>query len=398
MLVVKYPKVYYIMMVVGFALIAGGGMSRSFLPILGRELNPSGLLVGFVMSSYHFVRTFLEIPSGFISDKIGRRTPIIIGLGLSTAGAVLCGFSMSIYQLILGRTIWGLGAALYFTNNLALVIDLFDPSMRGKALGNLQGVEMIGSLIGQPAGAFLAELIGFRNVFFLSGLSIAIAFIFSFVSKAFKETDETIVRYRRPLREALQGIKNRGLFLVSLARMMRMIITMGVIMTAFPLFLHDELSMTVTMIGMVMTIRTTAFILSTFTGGQVIDRIGIKTGAIAGVFLEAATLLLYPWIRSPYLVYTLVFIGGFGSGLFHISLSLLMSLQVNEKSIGSGVGIYRTFQDIGSVIGPILIMLTAEALGFASTFIVGLAIYLMLIPLIFLTDQRSYQNDSNTVP
>jgi MFS family permease len=93
--VVKYPKVYYVMIVIGFALITGGGLSRSFLPLLGRELYPSGLLVGFAMSSYHFIRTFLEIPSGFISDRMGRRTPVIVGLGLSTVGAVICGVSTS---------------------------------------------------------------------------------------------------------------------------------------------------------------------------------------------------------------------------------------------------------------------------------------------------------------
>ena len=160
----KYPKVYYIMIVIGFTLICGGELSRSFLPLLGRELDPSGLLVGFAISSYHFIRTFLEIPSGFISDRLGRRMPVIVGLGLSTFGAVICGFSTSIYHLIIGRTLWGLGAALYFTNNFALVIDLFEPSIRGHALGNLHGIEMIGSLVGQPAGAFLAYLIGFRNV------------------------------------------------------------------------------------------------------------------------------------------------------------------------------------------------------------------------------------------
>jgi len=385
----NYPKIYYIMIIIGFALITGGGLSRSFLPLLGRELDPSGLLVGFAMSSYHFIRTFLEIPSGFISDKIGRRLPVIVGLGLSTLGAVICGFSTSIYHLILGRTVWGFGAALYFTNNLALVIDLFEPSIRGKALGSLQGIEMIGSLIGQPAGAFLADWIGFRNVFFFSALSIGVSFLFSFASREFKEADANKVRRDTSLLASLHGVKNRGLFLVSIVRMMRMIITMGVIMTAFPLFLNDELSMTVTVIGVVMAIRTVAFILSTFSGGYAIDRLGAKTAAIVGIVIEAGTLLLYPVTANPHTVFLLVFIGGFGAGLFQIALALLMSLQMEEKFIGSGVGIYRTFQDAGSVIGPILVMVIAEATDIQSTFMVGVAAYLISIPLLLLTKKSN---------
>jgi len=58
---------------------------------------------------------------------------------------------------------------------------------------------------------------------------------------------------------------------------------------------------------------------------------------------------------------------------------------MEEEFIGSGVGIYRTFQDTGSVIGPILFMLIAEATGIRPTFMIGSAAYLIAIPLILLT-------------
>jgi predicted MFS family arabinose efflux permease len=278
-----------------------------------------------------------------------------------------------------------LGAALYFTNNIALVIDLFDPSIRGKALGNLHGIEMIGSLIGQPAGAFIADVIGFQNVFYLSAVSIAVSFLFAWTSREFKDADTHRVQRGTSLLDSLRGVKSRGLFLVSLVRMLRMIITMSVIMTAFPLFLTDHFALTVTLIGLVMTTRTVAFMIATFSGGHVIDRIGTKSAAVIGILIEATTLLLYPLIPEASIVFVLVFVGGFGSGLFQIALALLMSLQMEERFIGSGVGIYRTFQDAGSVVGPILVMLIAEAVGIRSTFIVGLGAYLLSIPLILLT-------------
>ena len=160
---------------------------------------------------------------------------------------------------------------------------------------------------------------------------------------------------------------------------------MGVIMTVFPLFLNDELYMSVTVIGIVMATRTIAFIISTFSGGYIIDKLGSKTSAILGILVEAATLLLYPLIMTPDLVFPLVFIGGLGSGIFQISLALLMSLQMEEKFIGSGVGIYRTFQDAGSVIGPILFIFIAEVTGIRPAFMIGSAAYLITIPLILLT-------------
>jgi MFS family permease len=216
-------------------------------------------------------------------------------------------------------------------------------------------------------------------------LSIAISFTFSLFSKEFRDVDQHKVRTGITLRESLQGLKNQGLLLVSIVRMLRMMITMRVVMTAFPIFLTDELSVTVTIIGVVMSLRTLAFILSTFSGGHVIERLGSKTTTIIGILIEASTLLLYPSVRELNLVFVLVFVGGFGSGLFQISLALLMSVQMEERFIGSGVGVYRTFQDTGSVIGPILVMLIAEMMGIRSVFTVGLVAYLLAIPLILLT-------------
>lgn len=130
--------------------------------------------------------------------------------------------------------------------------------------------------------------------------------------------------------------------------------------------------MIVTGIGMAMTVRTVAFMSSTFSGVDMIDRFGSKTSALVGSLIEASPLLLYPLITNP----TLVLMGGCGSEFFLTSQALLTSLQIGEKCIGSGVGIYRTFQDSGSVLGPILIMLIAEMINSRAPFIFGLIAYL----------------------
>jgi len=112
---VKYSTVYFETLFVCFLLVLGYSMLRSFLPIFARELDPSGVLVGFSISSYFFARTFIELPSGFISDRTGGRKTILLGLSLSIVGSLVCAFSTSIYILISGLTLWGLGTALFFT-------------------------------------------------------------------------------------------------------------------------------------------------------------------------------------------------------------------------------------------------------------------------------------------
>jgi DHA1 family multidrug resistance protein-like MFS transporter len=139
----------------------GMGLSTSFLPLLASDIDPSGVLVGLVVSAFFFSRVFIEIPAGIISDRIGRRKLLIIGLCLYAIGAFLCAQASVIHILIVGRAIWGLGTASFFMTTTALMIDLFDSRARGTALGIFQGIEFIGNFIGTPIGAFLATVVSY---------------------------------------------------------------------------------------------------------------------------------------------------------------------------------------------------------------------------------------------
>lgn len=371
----SYPRIYYLMMLMGFALIAGGGMGRAFLPLLSRELDPSGFWVGFAMSSYHFARTFLEIPSGWISDKMGRRLPVIIGLGLGALGALLCSLATSIGVLILGRSLWGIGAALYFTNNLAFVIDLVQPGLRGRALGTMHSVEMLGSLLGQPVGAFLAEFIGFTAVFAIASLCIGCGFLFALGSQALKQVPLPLPTSTRTTQSIRQILQNRGLVIISLIRMCRMILTMGLMMTVFPLFLHDDLLLTVGLIGVALTVRSLGFISATLLGGYLSDRIGPKQTASVGILLESSAFFAFTLITQLPLIYGMALVGGIGGGLFQIGVAVLMTQYVGQEQVGTGVGVYRTFQDTGSVIGPMFMFFIIESTTMRMAFYIGILVY-----------------------
>jgi len=142
------PVVYYELMSLGFAIMMGMSLSSSFLPIMAQDLDPSGVLVGMVISAWFLSRIFLEFPAGMLSDRLGRRRLLVFGIGLSSFGPILCAFATNIYMLILGRAIWGLGTSFYFMNNMALLMDLLPMSVRGRALGFSQGLEFVGSFMG----------------------------------------------------------------------------------------------------------------------------------------------------------------------------------------------------------------------------------------------------------
>ncbi|MEM2915127.1 MAG: MFS transporter, partial [Candidatus Bathyarchaeia archaeon] len=101
-----YQKAYLELLVSSFTLVMSMGSISAFLPILSHELDPSGILVGLVVSVWFLSRIFTEIPSGILADNIGRYKLLVTGLVLSTLGAFLCSFANAILILIVGRAIW----------------------------------------------------------------------------------------------------------------------------------------------------------------------------------------------------------------------------------------------------------------------------------------------------
>lgn len=386
----KYPLVYFKMLFVGFLLILGHSMLRSFLPIFAGKLDPTGVLVGFTVSSYFFARTFIELPSGFISDRIGRRTPIVLGLCLSIIGSFTCVFSTSIYVLILGLTIWGLGAAFFFTNNMAFIIDLFEARVRGRAIGTFQGIEFIGSFAGAPIGGFLAEWLGYTSVFYVAGASIAMGFLVAFVSKGLAQIGARTKKSSTQMsfRGSLNGLKSSGLFATCVTSLSRMFIAQGVISTILPIYLHDFLNMSVGTIGVIFGIRTAAVCLATATCGYISDKTGRKPVIFAGILVESLCLILYTLTRSLEFLTILTFIEAFGAGMVSAALIALMSEQVASEYMGSAVGLFRTFLDAGAVIGPVLIVLILKAFTIYACFSFGAVLLLANIPILLIARER----------
>lgn len=392
----RYPRVYFVLLTTGFMLIFGYSMLRSFLAIYAEQLDPTGVLVGFTISSYFFARTFIELPSGIISDRIGRSIPIVLGTLLGALGAIICAFSSSsIYVLIVGLMIWGLGAALVFTNNMALIIDLFEPQVRGRALGNFQGIEFIGSFAGAPIGGFLAELflgygLGYSTIFYVVGISILAAFLAAYASKELKKTGGRPGEgtTRLSVGETLKGLRNWGLFITCTVSFARMFIMQGVFSTVFPIYLKDFINISVGLIGIVLGVRTGGLIVATIASGHLSDRIGRKPVIIAGIFVEGLFIYLYTLADSFELISALAFFEGLGAGMISVTLIALMSEQVAPEQRGGAVGLYRTFMDVGAVVGPVVVRMVQLAFDMYACFYMSVALLLVNVPTLLTVRER----------
>ncbi|UCH32055.1 MAG: MFS transporter [Candidatus Bathyarchaeota archaeon] len=371
----KNSGAYLRLLLFGFLQLFGYSMSSPFLPILGAEQDPTKILAGVLIGSHFLSRVFTELPSGLIIDRLGGKKPILLSFLLSAIGAIVCAFSMSIYMLLLGLMIWGLGSAFFFTSSTILVIRFFELHSRGRALGTLQAVGFAGIFVGAPVGGFIAEYLGYKLVFLVSGAFMVAGFLIAFFSKSFKER-----LAKRPGRvstlNALRELKNWRILCICIASLFRMYIAQGIMLTSFPIYLHDFLNVGIGLIGISMGIRTLGLSIGTIAFGYVADRRGRKSVALAGLAIESICLCLFTRAFSFMSLLSLVFLEGMGSGMLSVALILFVTEQTTKYQ-GSIVGLYRTFMDIGAVTGPIFTMVIYTIFGVLATFTFG-AVMLIL--------------------
>src|SRR5215470_7374292 len=102
------------------------------IPALQATFQANIVDVQWVVEAYALFLSALILVGGVLGDRYGRRRVFLAGLTLFAAASVACGLSANIRQLIIARSIQGVGAALLVPGSLAIISATFDEKSRGK--------------------------------------------------------------------------------------------------------------------------------------------------------------------------------------------------------------------------------------------------------------------------
>ncbi len=140
----------------------------------------STTLVGIVIGGYALTQMIFQVPFGVMSDKLGRKGTIIMGLVLFAIGSLICALSTDIYTLMLGRLLQGAGAIGAVVT--AMISDLVKEEQRPKAMA-LMGMSIAGAFaISMIAGPTLGAAFGVEFLFYIT-MILALVSIYVLVKK-----------------------------------------------------------------------------------------------------------------------------------------------------------------------------------------------------------------------
>lgn len=138
------------------------------LPALQSALHANLAAVQWVVESYALPLAALLILGGSLGDQYGRRKIFVAGVMVFSVASMWCGFGHSIGELIIARSLQGVGAALLVPGSLALISANFSEQQRGRAIGTWSGFTAITAAIGPVLGGWLIEHGSWRWIFFIN--------------------------------------------------------------------------------------------------------------------------------------------------------------------------------------------------------------------------------------
>jgi MFS family permease len=324
-------------------------------------------LIGEALGIYGLTQGLLQIPFGLLSDKVGRKTMIVLGLLLFAAGSAIAALSTSIGGVIIGRAVQGAGAVGAVI--LALVADLTTEENRTKAMA-LVGISIGASfMLALVAGPILATFIGVAGIFWLMvGLAfVGIAITEFAVPKpprlsVHRDAETVPALIGSVLRNGELLRLNFGIFTLHAMLTASFLVVPGLLRETLDIANHSDWMVYLPVLVVSVAVMVPAIIVA-----EKYRRMkGVFVAAVAGLVVSQA--MLYAGAHNLFVLLAALTIFFSAFNVMEASLPSLITKVAPPAAKGTATGLYSSAQFLGIFAGGILGGLAHQHGGAAGVF------------------------------
>lgn len=149
-------------------------MVAPIIPALSNAFGTSAETVGLIVPAYLIPYGIATLAYGLLADRIGIHRVMFTSLAAFAVLTMLTATAQSVEQLVLWRTVTGIGASGVVPLALALVGRLYPYEQRRRPLGWLFGAMAGGMAFGSPLGAMIVPFVGWQGLFVVVGTAGAV--------------------------------------------------------------------------------------------------------------------------------------------------------------------------------------------------------------------------------
>ncbi|MFN3740730.1 MAG: MFS transporter [Thermodesulfovibrionales bacterium] len=381
--------------IVGFFARFSYSLARSpVLPLFAVYLGAGPEATGIAVGISTVTGILFKLPSGALSDIIGRKGTMFIGLIFFAFTPFTYLFIKDYTLLVIIRFIHGFATAVYGPVSMAVVIDIAG-GKKGEKLSWFSSITIIGNLIGAPAGGFLLyrlsggtpTFLDFHTVYIVSGITGLLSLLIALKLLTQEEKIERDKNFKEAYQRFFSGIRevigDKGVLITSNMEGLQNL-AVGALEAFLPLYAVKIAGLNEFQAGLLWGIQVLVTILSKPVMGRVSDRYGRKPLISAGMLLCALSFASIPLMRDFYLLMLAAIVFGTGEAFVTSSSAALIADICKEKNYGTAMGTFGTIFDIGHASGPILAGFLIARFDYLYSFLLMSAILLFSLPFFIL--------------
>lgn len=347
----------------------------------------SANLIGLLVGIYAIMQVIFQLPFGVLSDKIGRKNAMAIGLILFIIGSLICARSLDIYTMLFGRALQGVGAVGAVAT--AMISDFVKEEERGKAMaimGALIGLSFASSMILSP---ILSYKFGLSSLFNLSAFLSVICIIMLYLTIP-KEPKITHHGDKFPLTTLL---RDKNLALMNLTNFLQKTF-MSMAFFAIPIVLVNSLGFERANLYKVYILATIFGFLAMGISGAFGEKRGFgKQILLAGVVFFILSYAVFAISKSPAVFIAGVVLFFIGFNMHEPIMQSLASKFAKSSQKGSVLGIFNSIGFFGSFVGGVFggILMSRYGLSYLAIFVSIIAVVWFVL-LLYLTNPNCFVN------
>ena len=364
---------------ISFVCFFGSYMRIPIVPLFAASLGADTVQVGMINGAFMLMAGALSIPSGLISDRLGRRLPLLGGMTLLAGSSFLLYWSSSPLQMAVIYLLFGVGLSAFSPTLMSYVADVTPPEMLGRAYGWYTMALYGGMTLGPAAGGFLGTALGLRPVFLVAG---GLIFVMIFVALFFLPAHPTHHSGDGALPAVIPALKslmgNRPLVACLLATLGGCF-GFGMFVTFMPLYIRSQ-GMTTGAVGFVFATQALANALSRLPAGRLYDRVADRSLLVTGgLAVFAVALAAFGLCRSVVSLMATAAVMGISMGTAFTAICALIADVVPRKMRGLAMGCYNTCIYAGMMLCSVGMGMVIKVEGFRVGFFLSGAVGVLVL-------------------
>ena len=366
----RLPREVWVLIAANVVVALGYGVVAPVLPQYARHFGVSISAATFVISAFALMRLVAAPPAGLLVQRSGERRVYISGLLIVALSTAACAFAETYWQLLLFRSLGGLGSAMFTVSSLGLMIRISPPDARGRVAGLFSSGFLVGSVGGPVLGSLTAGL-GLAAPFVIYGAALLVAATVVFVNlrhsavAAPEANNEPAVSVRMVLRHPAYRAALFSNFATGWA-------AFGLRIALVPLFVVDVLGRGPGFAGIALATFAIGNISAVIPSGYLSDRVGRRKLLIVGLTVSAASTVLVGYTSSLAVFLAAAYVTGAATGIFVSPQQAAVADIVGNKARGgTAVATFQMMADLGSIVGSVVVGQVAEHTSFGWAFVIS---------------------------